>query len=119
VAQRLNKPVTLEEFGLGRDLESCEAGAQSTIRDKYFKKVFDKFYEDASSGKPIAGLNFWAWGGEGRSKSQDHTWRVGDPLVGDPPHEPQGVYSIFNTDYSTLKIIRDAALRVNELMNKK
>jgi mannan endo-1,4-beta-mannosidase len=34
--------------------------------------------------------------------------------VGDPPHEPQGWYSVFDNDASTLDIIRQnaAALKV-------
>ncbi|MFA7229575.1 MAG: cellulase family glycosylhydrolase, partial [Melioribacteraceae bacterium] len=111
VARKLNKPVTMEEFGLGRDSDNCEAGTASSIRDKYFRKIFSLIYESAASGLPVAGLNFWAWGGEGRGKNEDDVWRSGDPFVGDPPHEPQGVYSIFDTDYTTLEIIREEAAR--------
>jgi mannan endo-1,4-beta-mannosidase len=115
VARQLNKPITMEEFGLGRDNESCRAGDPATIRDKYFKKVFDAIYDSASAGAPIAGSNFWAWGGEGRSENEDYVWRVGDQLVGDPPHEPQGVYSIFNADLTTIKIIGEQAERMKKL----
>jgi mannan endo-1,4-beta-mannosidase len=119
IAGLLNKPATMEEFGLGRDSDNCLAGAGSTIRDKYFLKVFDAIYESAVSGLPIAGLNFWAWGGEGRGKNDDNVWRAGDPFVGDPPHEPQGVYSVFDNDFSTLQIIREQAARMNLLNNGK
>ena len=33
-------------------------------------------------------------------------WQPGDPFVGDPPHELQGWYSIYNTDKSTLGIVK-------------
>ena len=115
VARKLNKPITMEEFGLGRDNESCKAGDPSTVRDKYFKKLFDTVYDSAASGAPVAGLNFWAWGGEGRSPNDDFVWKVGDQFVGDPPHEPQGVYSVFDTDFTTIKLITEQAERMKKL----
>ena len=30
-----------------------------------------------------------------------HCWQVGDQLLGDPPHEAAGWYSVFDTDVST------------------
>ena len=30
----------------------------------------------------------------------------GEHLLGDPPHEPQGWYSVFDTDETTLRLIR-------------
>ena len=36
----------------------------------------------------------------------------GDPYLGDPPHEPQGWYSVFDTDASTQAVIRDYATSV-------
>ncbi|MCX6170352.1 MAG: mannanase [Ignavibacteriales bacterium] len=118
LARKLKKPITMEEFGLGRDSESYIAGDPSTIRDKYFEKIFGTVYDSAKAGAPIAGLNFWAWGGEGRAKNVDFVWKAGDPFVGDPPHEPQGVYSIYDTDSTTIKIISDFADRMNKLNEK-
>ncbi len=115
IAAKLGKPVTMEEFGLGRDLDSCKAGAQSKVRDKYFKKIFNEIYESAASGSPVAGLNVWAWGGEARGKNMDNVWKPGDPFMGDPPHEPQGLYSVFDNDYSTLDIIRKYAEQMNNI----
>ena len=58
-----------------------------------------------SEGRGVAGVNLWSWGGEGRPL--DHRWWVeGDPLTGDPPHEVQGKYAIFDADASTLKKIQ-------------
>jgi mannan endo-1,4-beta-mannosidase len=42
-------------------------------------------------------------------------WRVGDPFVGDPPQEPQGRNSIFISDTSTMRIIREHALQMLKL----
>jgi mannan endo-1,4-beta-mannosidase len=36
-------------------------------------------------------------------------WLKGDPFTGDPPHEPQGWYSVYNTDSATHRLIREFA----------
>lgn len=123
-ARILGKPITMEEFGLGRDLESCDPNSPTTYRDKYYKMLFDAVQDSAKAGAPIAGTNFWAWGGEGRGKNSDDVWRAGDPFVGDPPQEPQGLNTIFDFDMSTLRIIKlhgDAMhkLRENEFPKMK
>jgi mannan endo-1,4-beta-mannosidase len=41
-------------------------------------------------------------------------WKLGDNFIGDPPHEPQGWYSIFDTDSSTIRIIREYAGKINK-----
>jgi len=117
-ARQLNKPITLEEFGLSRDYEICSPGTPTTARDKYYKIIFDVVYDSAAAGAPIAGTNFWSWGGVGRGKNKDNVWRVGDPFVGDPPQEPQGFNSIYDTDLSTLSIIKEHSDKMNSLIEK-
>ncbi|MCX7798085.1 MAG: cellulase family glycosylhydrolase [Melioribacter sp.] len=118
-ARQLNKPITLEEFGLSRDNENCLAGTSTTARDKYYKIVFDLVYDSAAAGAPIAGTNFWSWGGTARGKNKDNIWRPGDPFVGDPPQEPQGFNSVFDTDLSTLSIIKEHSIKISSLRNRK
>ena len=48
---------------------------------------------------------FWAWGGEGRA---DALKGSAGSFLGDPPCEPQGLNSVFDTDASTLAIIAAA-----------
>lgn len=115
VARELNKPVTMEEFGLGRDLESCEPGSPVTYRDQYFTALFALVADSAAAGGAVAGTNFWAWGGEAKARHADAKWRPGDPFTGDPPQEPQGLNSVFLTDSTTLAIIRDHAARMAAL----
>jgi mannan endo-1,4-beta-mannosidase len=62
----------------------------------------------------MAGVNFWAWGGEGRPAVPKGMWKLGDNFIGDPPHEPQGWYSIFDTDSSTIRIIKEYAGKINK-----
>lgn len=106
-ARLLNKPTTLEEFGFPRDFEYSLRGTLTSARDKYFKKIFEIVADSAQAGAPIAGTNFWTWGGDGFKGHDDSIWREGDPFTGDPPQEPQGLNSVFNTDYKTLKILKD------------
>ena len=44
-------------------------------------------------------------------------WKPGDDFNGDPPQEAQGLYGIFDTDASTLEIIKAHAARM-QAMNK-
>ena len=57
-----------------------------------------------AEGGPIAGCNFWGWSGSGRPS--DLVWQAGDDYLCDPPHEPQGWYSVFDCDTSTINIIK-------------
>ncbi len=116
LAETLNKPITLEEFGIARDLENYSTSSSTTARDNYFKTVFSLVYDSALGGTPIAGTNFWTWGGYGRAQHNDFIWRKGDSFLGDPPQEPQGLNSVFDTDSSTLSIIKYYAEKMN-LMN--
>lgn len=113
LARRLLKPITLEEFGIPRDFEAYSPVSPATAREKYFQLIFKLVYDSASVGSPVSGTNFWTWGGYGRARHKDFIWRKGDPFLGDPPQEPQGLNSVFDTDTATLGIIKKYA----ELMN--
>ncbi len=114
-ARLLNKPVVMEEFGIGRDSGVISPGTPTTARDHYYNLVFRTLYDSARAGAPMAGSNFWTWGGEGRAQHPDGVWRAGDSFVGDPPQEPQGRNSIFMCDASTINIITDHALKMQKL----
>lgn len=107
IARKLNKPVVLEEFGLGRDLEKNEINSPVTNRDRFYKFILKIVNDSINAGSPMAGFNFWAWGGEGRAQHPDGKWRIGDQVyVGDPYGEAQGLNSIFDTDSSTIQLIK-------------
>ena len=42
-------------------------------------------------------------------------WKPSDDLIGDPPHERQGWYSIYDTDVSTHQVIKKYSALMNEL----
>jgi mannan endo-1,4-beta-mannosidase len=107
-SKQLGKPFVLEEFGIMKDAGSFDPGATNTHRDQYYKDVFANILRLSQSGQ-ASGVNFWAWGGEGRPRVPGTMWQKGDPFTGDPPHEPQGWYSVYNTDSSTHRLIREFA----------
>ncbi len=114
-ARRLGKPAVLEEFGLARDAGSFDPTAPTTARDRFYAAVFEDVATRAARGEPLAGASFWAWSGEARPRSPGGAWRPGDPLLGDPPHEPQGWYGVYDTDASTLAVVEAAAARLDRL----
>jgi mannan endo-1,4-beta-mannosidase len=113
IARRLNKPLIIEEFGFPRDGGSFEAGAPTGFKDRFYQLIYSLVLESVRSDAPLQGCNFWGWGGEGRAQHSDHHFVRGDTsYVADPPHEPQGWYSVFDVDKSTQAVIRDYATAV-------
>lgn len=106
MARRLNKPIVLEEFGVERDNADYRVESGTVYRDRFYRRFFERIYTKAAEGEPIAGSNFWSWGGLGRAGSKDFIWREGDGFTGDPPQEPQGLNSVFDIDTSTLTILK-------------
>ncbi|HVU29131.1 MAG TPA: mannanase [Sphingomicrobium sp.] len=110
IAKRLGKPLVIEEFGFPRDGGSFDPGTPTTFKDRFYELIYSAVLDSVRSGGPLQGCNFWGWGGEGRAQHPDHHFVRGDvDYVGDPPHEPQGWYSVFDTDASTRSIIQHYA----------
>lgn len=114
-AKKIDKPIVMEEFGIARDLGDHTPSAKTKVRDQYFQTIFQTLFEYAESNEGIAGTNFWAWGGLGRPQKPKAIWKIGDDLIGDPPHEYQGWYSVYDQDQSTLSIIRTYAEKFGNL----
>lgn len=108
-ARAMGKPLVLEEFGLSRDGGAFDASQSTLRRDAYFDALFSAVARDVGRGEPIMGANFWAWSGEGRPREAGRMWKLGDALLGDPPHEQQGWYGVYDSDASTLSVIRKHA----------
>ena len=105
IAGKLGKPIVLSEFGLNRDGGSYDPASGVVARDRFYGAIFDRVLARARAGDAIAGSNFWAWGGRGRTTNADWMWKAGDPFTGDPPQEAQGLFSLFDSDASTLEIV--------------
>ena len=106
VAQKLNKPLVLEEFGLPRDGESFDPRSTTKSRDAYYESVLSNI-----GTRNIAGANFWAFGGTARPKPGQTFWLAGDDRMGDPPMEEQGLNTVFDSDSSTWAVIRKHSAR--------
>jgi mannan endo-1,4-beta-mannosidase len=106
IAQSLNKPIVLEEFGLDRDMGAYNIDSTTRYRDTYYQKVFELMWASMQKGEASAGYNIWAWNGAGRTTRSNYWWQEGDDFMGDPPQEEQGMYGVFDTDTSTIAIIK-------------
>jgi len=63
----------------------------------------------------VAGTNFWAFAGQARPLTPGQFWQPGQPFLGDPPHELQGWYSVYDSDASTLAIVQQFSRRMSDL----
>lgn len=120
VAERLGKPIVLEEFGYPRDGAKAFEGeaekfwdgvslskdSSTAARDAYYSYVFGRLISARENGEPLAGVNFWGWGGHATQSKVNEFWRPGDDYCGDPAQEPQGLFSVYATDESTVELIR-------------
>ena len=118
-ASKLNKPVVIEEFGVSRDKGIFEKEGTTQFRDRYYEFIFDFTVNNIKAGGLVQGCNFWSYGGYGRSTSPGGIWKIGDDLIGDPPHEFQGWYSVYDTDKSTLGLIRSYNQKLIETTSAK
>ena len=100
IANELQKPLVIEEFGFPRDGFAFAPGSPTEARDRFYDFVFSLIQSEPAVG----GCNFWAWGGE--ALPQHEQWQVGDPYVGDPAQEQQGLNSVFACDSTTLSLVR-------------
>lgn len=128
VAERLGKPIVLEEFGYPRDgAKTFEGEAEkfwdgvclskessTAARDAYYGYVFDRLVRARENGEPLAGVNFWGWGGYATQSQVNEFWRPGDDYCGDPAQEPQGLFSVYITDESTVTLIK----QTNEILKR-
>lgn len=111
IAKKLNKPMTIEEFGFPRDNHKYTLDDPVTARDKYYANIFSQVVTASKYGGNLAGCNFWAWGGIGRPANE--FWKPWDDYVGDPAQEEQGLNSVFDTD-STIGVIKEYAIQLNK-----
>jgi len=70
--------------------------------------------ESAQKGEPSAGYNIWAWNGAARTTRSNFWWQQGDDFMGDPPQEEQGMYGVFDTDLSTIAIMKEYNARFQQ-----
>ena len=108
VAQRLNKPLVIEEFGLPRNQQAFATGTSTSLRDAYYADIFAAVRQQEG----IAGCNFWSFGGTARPIAGQVFWKPGDAYMGDPAGEEQGLNSVFDSDKSTWKKVKSSAKKL-------
>lgn len=105
VAEKLNKPLVIEEFGLPRDRQSFAINSSTALRDDFYGRIFSILAKHSKSNGHLAGAAFWAFGGTARPIKNQIFWKNGDDYMGDPPMEEQGLNTVFDSDQSTWKVI--------------
>ncbi len=117
LATTLGKPLVIEEFGYPRDGQAAyDPFITTEYKDRFYRQIYAAIEANAKAGGPLAGSNFWAWNGEARTPHADHRFQRGDlGYMGDPPHEPQGWYGVFDSDASTQAVIRAHAVAMAAL----
>ncbi len=104
IANNLQKPLVIEEFGLPRDGHSFDQSASTSARDRYYSEIFTELLMSKNKSGALAGAAFWSYGGS--VKPQQLMWKAGDEYIGDPPMEEQGLNTVFDGDASTWKLIQ-------------
>ena len=104
LAKRIGKPLVIEEFGYSRKDNMSGTEPSTDSRDIFYSYIFERVVNSIKEGANIAGCNFWGWAGAGRPR--DLVWQQGDDYLCDPPHEPQGWYSVFDCDTTTINVIK-------------
>ncbi|MCC2977898.1 mannanase [Sphingomonas sp. PL-96] len=117
LATTLGKPLVVEEFGYPRDgADAYDPAISTRFKDRFYHQIYAAVEASARSGGPLAGSNFWAWNGEARTPHRDYRFQRGDlGYMGDPPHEPQGWYGVFDSDASTQAVIRAHAAALAQI----
>ncbi len=119
-AKALNKPLVIEEFGLTRDGNSFDQKSSTNGRDVFYNFILMRWRDVKDNNGYLAGINFWAYGGIASPIKNQTFWKNGDDYMGDPPMEPQGLYSVFNSDISTWEVIdKFQGKRYKKIKNKK
>ena len=111
MAERLGKPLVVEEFGYARDGLSFDLSSTTHARDAYYAFILSRFTAERCSPR-LAGINFWAWSGQARPRHE--RWQPGDDYCGDPAQEEQGLYSVFSSDTATIRQLNDAARLIEQ-----
>lgn len=114
VANKLKKPIVMSEFGFPREKENLSPKASVENRNTFYNAIFNRIIESYKEQGILAGLNFWGFAGYAKTNPENGKWKHGDDFSADPPQEPQGLNSVFSSDTSTLKIIKEANTKLVE-----
>ncbi|MGV3528050.1 MAG: glycosyl hydrolase [Flavisolibacter sp.] len=105
IANELNMPLVVEEFGIPRDGHSFDMASTTKLRDSYYQNIFQALQNSYATNAALAGVNFWAFNGMARPVAGQVFWKEGDDYMGDPPMEEQGLNGVFDNDTSTWNLV--------------
>ncbi len=105
VARVVRRPLVVSAFALSRDGGSTNYTSSTELRDEYYEFLLKLVY-GYSKEQLISGANFWGWSGPVYPTHPGKLWKVGDTVVGDTADVPQGKYSVYSSDVSTLAVMR-------------
>ena len=112
VANNINKPIVMSEFGFPRAKESLSPTASVKYRNIFYKAICEEIVKSKANNGALAGLNFWGFAGFAKTNPLNGKWQHGDDFSADPPQEPQGLNSVFASDVSTLQLIKEANINL-------
>jgi mannan endo-1,4-beta-mannosidase len=110
VAEKLAKPMVIEEFGYPRDHHKYTLDDPTSARDAYYENIISQVAKSSAANGALSGCAFWAWGGFGRAS---HTfWEAWDDYLGDPSQEEQGLNAVVDVE-STIEVIKKYTAEIN------
>lgn len=107
LCKKINKPLVIEEFGFHRDGHEFSPANTTYLRNKYYQHVFETGIK-----YKVKGFNFWGYAGLPENYSSKLFMKKGMAYSADPPQEEQGLYSVFENDSSTCRILRFYARKI-------
>ena len=113
-AVRIGMPLVVSEVGFGRDGGRFAATADVKRRNLLLDAIFKEAQASVSKRDALAGVGFSGWSGEGRVSWRAGAlpiWHPGDKLLADSRSDPQGLFSVYDKDASTIRLIRSYAER--------
>ena len=95
-------------------LKTPDASAYGTLRNLFLDAIFKEVQASVAKRDALSGVGFSGWSGEGRVSWRAGAlpiWHPGDKLLADSRSDPQGLYSVYDKDASTINLIRSYAER--------
>jgi mannan endo-1,4-beta-mannosidase len=110
LAEKLSKPLVIEYFAYPRDMYALSEGSSTQCRDAFFSYIANMVSVSSRRDGCLGGCNFQGWSGTGRP--QHEMWQKGDTLLCDPLTAPQGGYSVYDTDSTTLETLKSCIEKI-------